>query len=176
MKFYSHSKIMKITSYAEAEYSSTSAYGESYLPYEIYTKYKKTIDNITMIADDLDGEYSSINCVIEIKQYTLEELMEEGPTPIEDISNMEELNEPLYEKIASATGKDYPDYWQNFKQVEEFDTMINNLITPKVIHLVLDNDTVINDLLIDAGSHIKIQKKIHCKLNEILVECNMDAF
>lgn len=89
---------------------------------------------------------------------------------------MMELDEPLYEHLAALiSGEPCPEYWPKFLQIQEFTLQVNKFITPELIEFTLNKDMLINDLLIEAGSDIKITKNKTRKSNHIL-ECDMDEF
>lgn len=52
--------IVKLEYYARADYSSADAFGEVYIPIEVYEENKDFIDKLKVIAYGLDGQYSEI--------------------------------------------------------------------------------------------------------------------
>lgn len=78
LKLNKESKIAKVEVTAQGSYSSAIAYGEVYLPYELYEAAKDIVDNYTTYADELDGKHSaSESDTPVIKEMTLEELVHE---------------------------------------------------------------------------------------------------
>lgn len=172
MKFNNKSTLVKVIAHAEG-YSGSQAYGECYMPYEIYEANQDKIVNMIIIVDDLDGEYSLARCSIEVEIYKLNKLLAKGPTDPANINNMMEIDELLYESLAALlSGKPCPVYWPKFLKLQEFTTKVNDFITPQTIELTLDRDTLINGFLIEAGSVINITKKENSNAENIL-ECDV---
>lgn len=71
MEFNKDTKLVKIDAHAVGDYSNAEAYGQIYIPEEIYNKNKSILDNLQMSVDGLDGKHSYVDCYIEVEKATL---------------------------------------------------------------------------------------------------------
>lgn len=159
MKFNLNSEIVRISAYGEGYYSGATAYGEAYLPKEIYDLHKEQLCDLSVYVGDLDGKHSEVECDIDFETLKMRDLL------LED-SNTNDYDREIDDDIIYRICK-----FINMPHVEL--SKFNNAITllekyPEFeeVEITLTNDTTIEETLVPKGTKIVFERKSTNKVNE----------
>lgn len=109
-------KIIKISAYAEGEYSKAVAYGESLLPYEMLDKVED-FNGTEICVNDLDGKHGDVYTELKVEVLTVEKLTQEHQVN----SNMEiHITDYLLDSEDTSN--------EDVEQVDKFTSMINKTL------------------------------------------------
>lgn len=67
--------VAKLEGYAQGDYSNSEAYGEIFIPIDIYEQNKEIIDGVDIIVYELDGKNSEIHGQVQVIINTLENFL-----------------------------------------------------------------------------------------------------
>lgn len=148
MKFNKDSKFAKIEAYAQGYYSNSEAYGEVYIPVELYEKYKESIDNMLISAGELDGKHSEVDAHVKVKVKTLAEFAVDEHESNFDSSYMEELDEGMHGELSYIIDVDY-------KDISTFTYAVQKAIKPSSTEITLEEDLNIQGVEFPKGTVIE---------------------
>lgn len=153
MKFTPSSKLVRISAYTEAYYSGATAYGEIYIPEEIFEKHKGNLLNITMYVYELDGKHSETECNIDFANLSLSELLANGSSSYEH-SHSVCLYERLIEEVCDLVDVDY-------ETLLSFNEKLPIGLFPEAekCKIVLKDTHTIEGILLHEGTLIHFEKK-----------------
>ena len=148
MKFNKNTKLVKIDAHAVGYYSEAEAYGQIYIPEEIYNKNKSILDNLQMSVGELDGKHSEVDCLVEIEEGSLEYFVNtyifagEG-----DHQNIDELLSDYVQGTLSLSKSELQRLTKLTKKVIDMSRITQRTIT-------LTNDTILENNEIPEGTRL----------------------
>lgn len=148
MKFNKNTKLVKIDSHAIGYYSEAEAYGQIYIPEEIYENNKAALDNLEMSVNGLDGKHSEDGCHIEIERGTLKYFVDTYIFAGE--GDHKNIDDTLSECVQEALNLE-------FSQIKKLTELTNEIIDmSRIVQkiITLTNDTILENNEIPKGTRL----------------------
>lgn len=178
MNFNIDSKLVRIMAWKESEATKVnSAYGEIFLPYELYVENKEQIDNLDTFTYALDGSDKSTKLDVNVEITNVKELMSNyRSTPVYSRCCTETLCEDL---VVSAFNLDEKDARNPFKVLMDCNDNFCKVLEPKLQKLRLNKDLEISGLTLEKGTVIEFLEKPqikNIKKSDILMKADFSVF
>lgn len=153
--------IAKLEVYVEGYYSGSKAYGEIYMPIEIYEENKELIDEIEVSVYELDGKHSEVTAEVEVIINTLESFLL-NTNINEDYSDdyKEDLTEDLYEELEFLKEGDVLTTKHLTHKVIKLAVQLNE---EKEVEICLNKNWELDGMELPQGTIIKATKPIIIK-------------
>lgn len=153
--------VAKLEGYAQGCYSNSEAYGEIFIPIEIYEQNKELVDGADIIVYELDGKHSETHGQAQVIINTLENFLINTEIKRNYSDEYEvDLTEQLYYEIEDI---DEEDMSAVYKLNTEIISLAEGINEEKETELILSEDTKINDIEFPKGTIVKFNKPTKIK-------------
>lgn len=163
----SNSEIIKLEVRAEGYHSGSKAYGEFYIPVDLFELTKNYLDGQTFYIYDLDGKHSEVvSNPLVYKKMTLKDLIEENSSKPGVIDISQDLDERIYigmEEYLDESGQAdkftadlYSLSYEIRKLKKYFAEKVSRIIDADLELKDVEINGVFSDIVIPAGTEILV--------------------
>lgn len=143
MIFNKDTVVVKIEGFAEAYYSSSTAYGKIFVPEEQFSENKHAVENTEFGVHELDGKHSYTEGTLSYTTGTIEQFANE-----KESEHSNSHADSLFEMFADTLNIN----WESLINLNE---TIENLSTHEEKQIKLTEDVTIEGNLIPKGTELK---------------------